>query len=400
VHKFLEKGASEKVDSRKFNLKMSESYHSFLSYNSQHSEDARIIYEYLHNSGFKIFFDKESIKPGESFQKALEKGIVASDSIIVLIGQDGLGPWQEEESYAWQMLSVSPGSKKRYIPVFLPGSSHEADQDKLPLFLRQYNHIQFRDVIDDEKILFQLVEAVPKSYSRGESFERPLLRAEQNSLLQQTVEFYTKNSEHFYERWRDALPLPALYAFIQTCREYKKNPSILDVGCGPGHHSAFLTSEGGVVTGIDMSSKMLEIAKKTNNKSSRFVLGDMRDLQVIFKARNLYDAIWACGSCFHISRESIEGQLYEFIAILKPKGVLGISLQSDAPSVIQADGRFFERYAEHEIIGFLERLGFEIINVNISVSRRSLDDKRKVKKWVNIVALAPSEKQVIAPYRH
>ena len=377
-----------------------EEYHAFLSYNSAHLKEAKIIYDYLSNSGLNVFFDKESIEYGKPFQNSIEQGIRKSKSFIIIIGYNGLGPWQEEESYTWQLLSMGKSEGGIFIPLFLPGASFQKEKDKLPLFLQRFHHIEFHDTLDNERLIFQLIKSLPNIESSGNSFERPLLNKEQNSLLSQTIDFYSNNSEQYYERWNDSLPLPALYAFLQSTRDTVRNPKILDAGCGPGHHSNFLSKEGCEVTGLDLSAKMLQIAKKTTKGSSKFIHGDMRDLQSTFGSRNLFDGVWACASCIHLARESIDLQLHEFTAILKPGGVLGIALQIDAPSLIQTDGRFFERYAETEVYSLLERHGYNIANVNTTISRRSMEDKRKVKKWINISAYAPNKKEVIAPYKH
>ena len=119
----------------------------------------------------------------------------------------------------------------------------------------------------------------------------------------------------------------------------------------------------------------------------------VRVLHEILPVRNHFDAIWACGSCVHMAREALERQLYEFLAVLKPNGILGLSLQVETPSVIQDDGRFFERYEQQEINTKVESIGYNIVNVNYDINNKSTTaDKTKIKKWYNIVAISPSSK--------
>jgi len=59
--------------------------------------------------------------------------------------------------------------------------------------------------------------------------------------------------------------------------------SILDLGCGTGGHSLILAKRGYSVTGVDISKKMLEIAKKKakhNNLTIEFVQRDIRKLDL------------------------------------------------------------------------------------------------------------------------
>ncbi|MCU1324815.1 MAG: Methyltransferase type 11 [Bryobacterales bacterium] len=58
-----------------------------------------------------------------------------------------------------------------------------------------------------------------------------------------------------------------------------RNAKILDLCCGDGRLAARLTQRGYVVTGVDGSPDMLEIARR-NAPSARFVLGDARQLRI------------------------------------------------------------------------------------------------------------------------
>jgi len=58
---------------------------------------------------------------------------------------------------------------------------------------------------------------------------------------------------------------------------------ILDVGCGPGWTSSFLARDGYRVLGVDISDRMIEIARQRcarDNVEAEFVVGDMEDFNV------------------------------------------------------------------------------------------------------------------------
>ena len=354
-------------------------YHSFISYNSKNRGVASTIHDYLTNSGLKIFFDEADIQPGESFQDKIENALRESASILIIIGPDGVGPWQEEENYEFQILRVGK-KNKAVIPVILPGAEFGPDVEGLPLFLTRFNTFAFESSVDDKDDLFSLMRAIPRLVHELGPLERPFLREEQERLLDRTIDFYNRESSRYFERWKGTLPLPPMYAFLEQLRRPSGRAKVLDAGCGPGHHSNFFVEQGCNVEGIDASPEMIRIAEQNKVEGTHFRVADMRDLQRAFGARNVFDGVWACASCFHITKEALGNQLYEFLAVLRPAGVLGLSMQVGVPSAIQDDGRFFERYEENEILEKLARYGFVTVNINTQITDRNTLGKKQVKK--------------------
>jgi len=79
------------------------------------------------------------------WQEALEEIIRTVRSSAVLVGKDGLGPWEEPEMRASLSESVRRGLP--VIPVLLPGASA---QPVLPLFLTQYTWVDLRQGVTEE----------------------------------------------------------------------------------------------------------------------------------------------------------------------------------------------------------------------------------------------------------
>ena len=98
----------------------------------------------------------------------------------------------------------------------------------------------------------------------------------------------------------------------------------LDVGCGPGFHTAELTAvvgPNGVVTGVDISDAMLDMARQRCHElpNTVFLQGDATDLPV---ADQSVDAVAAVQVLEYV--EDIGAALVEFRRVLAPDGRLAI----------------------------------------------------------------------------
>lgn len=67
----------------------------------------------------------------------------------------------------------------------------------------------------------------------------------------------------------------------------EKKSKILDLACGKGRHSVFISKLGYNVTGLDLSENNILSAKKNENNNLHFFLADMRD---VFK-KNYFDIV-------------------------------------------------------------------------------------------------------------
>ncbi len=101
--------------------------------------------------GLKIWFDEDELRPGVPWQQLLEAGIKASKSVAVVVGRDGLGPWENEEMQAALLLAVR--DKRPVIPVLLPEAPRQPD---LPMFLENRTWVDLRLGFTDDG-LFKLI---------------------------------------------------------------------------------------------------------------------------------------------------------------------------------------------------------------------------------------------------
>lgn len=111
----------------------------FLCHNSQDKPEIRTLNALLKARSINTWFDEEQLPPGRAWQELLEQQIQHIGSAAVLVGESGLGPWQNSEMRAF--ISEFVDRKCPVIPVILKSCK---TVPQLPLFLRQFTWVDFR----------------------------------------------------------------------------------------------------------------------------------------------------------------------------------------------------------------------------------------------------------------
>ena len=111
----------------------------FLCHNSEDKSAVIEIAQQLRQKSLRPWLDVWELQPGAIWQFALEQQIENIGAAAVFVGQQGLGPWQSEEIYAF--LQEFIGRKCPVIPVMLPDAPQ---QPKLPVFLRNRHWVDYR----------------------------------------------------------------------------------------------------------------------------------------------------------------------------------------------------------------------------------------------------------------
>jgi len=114
-------------------------YDVLLSHNSKDKPAVRELAGLLSAQGLRVWLDEDELRPGVPWQQLLEQGIKVSRSVAVLVGKDGLGPWEDEEMQAALYLAVK--DKRPVIPVLMCGASA---QPELPMFLGNRTWVDLR----------------------------------------------------------------------------------------------------------------------------------------------------------------------------------------------------------------------------------------------------------------
>jgi SAM-dependent methyltransferase len=114
-------------------------YDVFLSYKSCDSDWVEVLKNALVKAGIKVWLDKDNIRPGDLFVDALEKGLEASKTIIIVVSPEAINSgWVKEEYCRAVVLTVEGEQSRRIIPVLLRNA-------ELPGFLKTRQWVDFRD---------------------------------------------------------------------------------------------------------------------------------------------------------------------------------------------------------------------------------------------------------------
>ena len=135
-----------------------------------------------------------------------------------------------------------------------------------------------------------------------------------------------------------------------------------DLGCGPGHVARYLQGCGIEVSGMDLSSGMVECARRLN-PGIPFHQGDMRALPV---ADHAWAGIAAFYAIVNLAPAELVQALREMHRVLRPRGhlVLSFHIGDDTSQIEDMWGQGvaieFHFFRVTTVAGYLRSAGFEI----------------------------------------
>ncbi|HRP25659.1 methyltransferase domain-containing protein [Thauera sp.] len=189
------------------------------------------------------------------------------------------------------------------------------------------------------------------------------------ALRRATRASYDAIAAQFTDVWFDTVPCDAMEIFLT---QLPGGATILDAGCGPGHHARYLKKAGFDLVGLDFSQSMLRIARK-KNQNIPFIYGDILS-QTLPTA--YFDGVWSAVALNHIPVEDLPQALANLVATLKFGGVVGLNFQVARPSEVvsrDTDHRFFEYPADaRDISILLEALGVRVVATHVGTTTRNI----------------------------
>jgi SAM-dependent methyltransferase len=159
-------------------------------------------------------------------------------------------------------------------------------------------------------------------------------------------------------------------ALLESLIELAGAGTIADVGCGPGHVTRFLAARHTDVIGIDLSPRMIDIARE-QAPALAFAVGSMLQLPA---ADDAWSGAIALYSIIHLTADERAVACREFARTVRPGGWLLVAFHIDSPDFatgevnhltnwfgesVDVDGFFLE---PADVVRDIETAGFTIMS--------------------------------------
>jgi SAM-dependent methyltransferase len=207
------------------------------------------------------------------------------------------------------------------------------------------------------------------------------VNAENPDFIRATRTAYDTIAEPYTEQFSDWAGIPLLdrtqiNGFAELVKEQGTGP-VADVGSGPGHVTAHLHSLGLQIFGVDVSPRMVELARRAH-PDLRFHVGSMTSLDLPAETLTGLTALY---SIIHVPDDHLPKAFSEFHRVLKPGAHALIGFQYDPDGGrLHLDERFgheisldYHWRTPDEAAEHLTKAGLQVI---VRVLREPLDDEK------------------------
>lgn len=129
--------------------------------------------------------------------------------------------------------------------------------------------------------------------------------------------------------------------------------TILDAGCGVGRDLEIFSGAGFNTIGLDLCQNMVELARQ-HSPNSQIIHGDMRNIPL---PSDSVDGVWACASLVHLAFQDTIVAIREIARVVRPGGLIFISVKKGEGSARSDDGRLFVFFSQYHVKELLTRAG-------------------------------------------
>ncbi|MDQ3863034.1 MAG: class I SAM-dependent methyltransferase [Actinomycetota bacterium] len=175
-----------------------------------------------------------------------------------------------------------------------------------------------------------------------------------------------------YERWSEGATDPARERYLDVLLEgLPGGAEVLDLGCGSGALATRRLSERFQVTGVELSARMVELARR-NVPGARFVRADMASVEF---PPETFDGVCAFYSLTHLPQEELPALLRRVARWLKPAGLFVASMGSgEDPGSVQEEWvggvpMYFAGYAAPMNKELVEEAGLRLLSARTEAVR-------------------------------
>jgi ubiquinone/menaquinone biosynthesis C-methylase UbiE len=222
----------------------------------------------------------------------------------------------------------------------------------------------------------------------------------EEETLRQTIETYDHIAPYYVQRTQDKCPQKEFEAF---CQNVASQGTILDAGCAGGRDCQSFAQRGFSVIGIDLSAKLLKIAKDSA-PTCRFLQADIRNIPL---PDSSVDGVWSCASILHLERAQVPRALAEFNRVLKTgaacciivKKGQGRAEETIADSTSQGMPRFFTYFQEDELRGLCRTAGFTVLKEHTTNERDEPGPSQRDQDWIFLLLRKDADESIFQRFR-
>jgi ubiquinone/menaquinone biosynthesis C-methylase UbiE len=180
-----------------------------------------------------------------------------------------------------------------------------------------------------------------------------------------------------YERWSTKGTDPARERYLKVLLEgLPKGAQVLDLGCGSGALATRRLSERFQITGVELSSRMVELAQR-NIPTATFVRADMASVEF---PPELFDGVCAFYSLTHLPQKELPILLRRVARWLKPGGLFVASMGSgEDPGSVEDEWvggvpMYFAGHAVQTNEELVEEAGLRVVSARTEAVREAGGD--------------------------
>ncbi len=148
-------------------------------------------------------------------------------------------------------------------------------------------------------------------------------------------------------------------------KKLPKKSKVLDVGCGPGRESNYLSNHGFQAVGVDVSEKMLTIYRQVNPDFKSY-LASMLNLPF---NNDIFDAIWTARAIIHIKKEDLATVFHEFYRVLKPKGIIGLITMITKSNNLEHEEKFIDEPGDKNLVYWINYYSEKILEIKLKEAK-------------------------------
>lgn len=177
--------------------------------------------------------------------------------------------------------------------------------------------------------------------------------------MKNVTDYYNKTATGWSDEWLKEKKQSTILERFYTCFSQvgTKHPKILDLGCGAGYDSKILNKFGARVVGIDLSEKLIQIAKN-EVKSCKFFVGDITEKMT---SLGKFDGVACLATIIHVNIQKMKQTMQNIADVLKKGGLLLLSCydgygRNYEKSYVKIDGDSYDKgvnnYSASELCAF------------------------------------------------